>query len=44
MFRAVSDDEQAVSIVALGPFKLKNHETLLERSAGPVPVAVYLLL
>jgi hypothetical protein len=35
-------EEQAVSMVTLGPLRLKNHEMRFERRAGPVPVAVYL--
>lgn len=38
---AVIEDEQAVSIVILGPLRLKNHEMRFDSSAGPVPVAVY---
>lgn len=35
------DEEQAVSRLMLGPFMLKNQETLLDRIAEPVPVLWY---
>jgi hypothetical protein len=38
---AVIEDEHAVSMVMLGPLKLKNHETRFDKMEVPKPVAEY---
>ena len=39
IFRAVSDEEHAVSTTRLGPVRLRQNDTLLARILAVVPVA-----